>query len=45
VLSILIPGHRIVGRDVNLVGYAGGLPTKRKLLELEGAHSQLRLSL
>jgi methylated-DNA-[protein]-cysteine S-methyltransferase len=44
-LSILIPCHRIIGSDVSLVGCAGGLPTKRKLLELEGAHRQLSFSL
>jgi methylated-DNA-[protein]-cysteine S-methyltransferase len=44
-LSILIPCHRIIGSDVSLVGYAGGLPTKRKLLVLEGAHRQLSFSL
>lgn len=35
-LSILIPCHRIIGSDGSLVGYAGGLDTKRKLLMLEG---------
>lgn len=44
-LSILIPCHRIIGSDGRLVGYAGGFPTKRKLLELEGAHGQLSFSL
>lgn len=44
-LSILIPCHRVIGSDGSLVGYAGGLPAKRKLLELEGAHSQLSLPL
>lgn len=36
-ISILIPCHRIIGSDGSLVGYAGGLPTKKKLLQLEGA--------
>lgn len=35
--SIIIPCHRIIGSDGELVGYAGGLPAKRKLLWLEGA--------
>jgi methylated-DNA-[protein]-cysteine S-methyltransferase len=35
--SIIIPCHRIVGSDGEMVGYAGGLSTKRKLLLLEGA--------
>lgn len=34
-LSILVPCHRIIGSDGSLVGYAGGLPAKRKLLDLE----------
>lgn len=34
-LSILIPCHRIIGSRGDLVGYAGGLNTKKKLLLLE----------
>jgi len=34
-LSILIPCHRVIGRDGKLTGYAGGLGRKRHLLELE----------
>lgn len=34
-ISILIPCHRIIGADGSLTGYAGGLPTKQKLLDLE----------
>lgn len=34
-ISILVPCHRIVGSNNELTGYAGGLPTKKKLLELE----------
>jgi methylated-DNA-[protein]-cysteine S-methyltransferase len=34
-LSILIPCHRVIGRDGKLTGYAGGLARKRHLLELE----------
>ncbi|MFI8747643.1 methylated-DNA--[protein]-cysteine S-methyltransferase [Pseudomonas sp. NPDC077186] len=36
-LSIVIPCHRVIGRDGSLTGYAGGLPRKQLLLELEGA--------
>ena len=36
-LSILIPCHRIIGSDGSLVGYAGGLDAKKRLLKLEGA--------
>ena len=34
-IGILIPCHRIIGSNGDLVGYAGGLPAKKKLLELE----------
>jgi methylated-DNA-[protein]-cysteine S-methyltransferase len=36
-LSIIVPCHRVVGRDGSLTGYAGGLPRKQALLKLEGA--------
>jgi len=35
-LSVIVPSHRIDGRDRQLTGYAGGLPRKRALLALEG---------
>ncbi|SCJ34949.1 Methylated-DNA--protein-cysteine methyltransferase%2C constitutive [uncultured Eubacterium sp.] len=35
-ISIIIPCHRVVGSNGSLTGYAGGIETKRKLLELEG---------
>jgi AraC family transcriptional regulator of adaptative response/methylated-DNA-[protein]-cysteine methyltransferase len=34
-ISILIPCHRVVGKDGTLTGYGGGLWRKRLLLELE----------
>jgi len=34
-ISILIPCHRIIGSNGDLVGYAGGLDGKKKLLALE----------
>jgi methylated-DNA-[protein]-cysteine S-methyltransferase len=34
-LSIFIPCHRIIGSNGELVGYAGGLQAKKKLLTLE----------
>lgn len=34
-VSIVIPCHRVVGKDGNLTGYAGGIERKTKLLELE----------
>ena len=36
-ISIIVPCHRVVGRNGELTGYAGGLGNKRKLLQLEGA--------
>ena len=41
-ISIIIPCHRIIGSNQELVGYAGGLSAKRKLLALEQG-SQLTL--
>ncbi|OOH87584.1 cysteine methyltransferase [Pasteurellaceae bacterium 15-036681] len=35
-ISILIPCHRVLGRDKTLTGFGGGLPNKRFLLNLEG---------
>ncbi len=34
-VSIVVPCHRVVGKDGQLTGYAGGLARKRFLLELE----------
>jgi len=34
-ISIFIPCHRIIGSNGKLVGYAGGLKAKEKLLSLE----------
>jgi methylated-DNA-[protein]-cysteine S-methyltransferase len=36
-IAIVIPCHRVVGANGQLVGYAGGLRRKRTLLALEGA--------
>ena len=35
-LPLLIPCHRVVGSDGSLVGFGGGMPLKRWLLQLEG---------
>ena len=35
-IAILIPCHRVLGKNNALTGYAGGLATKRLLLDLEG---------
>ncbi len=46
-LCLIIPCHRVVGSDTNLVGYAGGLWRKEWLIEHEashgGGHKQLKL--
>ncbi|WP_040977148.1 methylated-DNA--[protein]-cysteine S-methyltransferase [Necropsobacter massiliensis] len=34
-ISIIIPCHRILGKDRALTGFGGGLPVKRFLLQLE----------
>jgi methylated-DNA-[protein]-cysteine S-methyltransferase len=36
-LPIVVPCHRVIGKDGSLTGFGGGLPTKQALLELEGA--------
>jgi methylated-DNA-[protein]-cysteine S-methyltransferase len=35
-ISILIPCHRVIGKNGNPTGYAGGISKKIKLLKLEG---------
>lgn len=44
-LAILVPCHRVIGTDGNLVGYAGGITTKRHLLNLEREHNPNRMTL
>jgi methylated-DNA-[protein]-cysteine S-methyltransferase len=34
---IVVPCHRVIGAGGRLTGYGGGLPLKKRLLELEGA--------
>ena len=36
-ISIIVPCHRVVGSNGSLIGYAGGIDKKIKLLELEKA--------
>ena len=43
-LAILLPCHRVVGKDGALVGYGGGLPRKRWLLDHELRMTGLVLS-
>lgn len=34
-ISIIVPCHRVLGTNQKLVGYAGGIERKKKLLEIE----------
>ena len=34
-ISLIIPCHRVIGKNKNLIGYAGGIEKKRYLLEME----------
>ena len=34
-ILIIIPCHRVIGANGNLIGYAGGLDRKKYLLEME----------
>ena len=36
-IPIIVPCHRVIGSSGKLTGYGGGLPLKKRLLELEGA--------
>lgn len=40
-ISIIVPCHRIIGSNHELTGYAGGLETKKKLLQLESANENM----
>lgn len=40
-ISVIIPCHRLVGKDGSLTGYGGGLDRKQALLELEGARESV----
>ena len=40
-ISIIIPCHRVVGKDGSLTGYAGGIDRKVRLLTLEKADMSL----
>ena len=42
-LSVIVPCHRVVGKDGRLTGYAGGLERKRFLLNLESPAAQREL--
>jgi AraC family transcriptional regulator of adaptative response/methylated-DNA-[protein]-cysteine methyltransferase len=42
-IAILIPCHRIVGSDGRMVGYAGGVSRKNRLLSLESGQVMMTL--
>ena len=44
-IGIVVPCHRLIGHNGDLTGYAGGLPLKRKLLELEGFLKPMRFDI
>ena len=39
-IAIIIPCHRVIGKNNSLVGFGGGLKFKSKLLELENISTQ-----
>jgi methylated-DNA-[protein]-cysteine S-methyltransferase len=40
-VAIVVPCHRVIGANGTLTGYGGGLPLKRRLLDLERSHTGL----
>lgn len=40
-VPVVVPCHRVIGADGSLTGFAGGLPRKQKLLDLEQAGAGL----
>lgn len=44
-ISIIVPCHRIIGSKGEMVGYAGGVEVKKKLLTLENPLSNSQLSI
>jgi methylated-DNA-[protein]-cysteine S-methyltransferase len=40
-IPIIVPCHRVIGSDGSLTGFGGGIPTKKKLLELESKQLSL----
>lgn len=37
-ISIIVPCHRVIGKNGELTGFGGGLPVKKFLLDLEKTH-------
>jgi methylated-DNA-[protein]-cysteine S-methyltransferase len=42
-VSVIVPCHRVLGSDGSLTGYAGGLPRKTALLQLEATRQAVLL--
>ncbi|MFT7643367.1 MAG: methylated-DNA-[protein]-cysteine S-methyltransferase [Pirellulaceae bacterium] len=42
-IPVIVPCHRVIGSNGALTGFGGGLPTKRKLLDLEQASQPFAL--
>jgi len=42
-VAIVVPCHRVIGSGGKLTGYGGGLPLKKRLLELEANRSNMKL--
>ncbi len=40
-ISVFVPCHRVIGSNQRLIGYAGGLPAKQFLLDLESPTNRL----
>ena len=43
-IPIIIPCHRVIGADGSLTGFGGGLPIKRRLLQLEAGCEELPIA-
>jgi methylated-DNA-[protein]-cysteine S-methyltransferase len=44
-IAVVVPCHRVIGKDGSLTGFGGGLPRKKWLLEHEAKHSAARFRL
>ncbi|WP_028777240.1 methylated-DNA--[protein]-cysteine S-methyltransferase [Shimazuella kribbensis] len=40
-IPIVVPCHRVIGKNKTLTGFGGGLTNKKKLLQLEGYHDYI----
>lgn len=43
-VPIVVPCHRVIGRNRSLTGYGGGLDLKERLLQLEGVRLSMTIS-